>query len=174
MTVFSGALSEAFTPVSDIAFNVDRLETNPQLAMIARSTSASIHARFAIEIENRHGFVDLVMPYSMLEPVRTLLLQMFMGESFGRDNGWKKHFRDQLQRTEIRLDGVLAEMEIPLATALGWKAGTFIELNKSADGSADLLSGDMRLLSGHIGQSKGQIAIKIEKNIFDASEEQNA
>jgi flagellar motor switch protein FliM len=79
-----------------------------------------------------------------------------------------------LQRTEIRLDGVLAEMEIPLATALGWKAGTFIELNKSADGSADLLSGDMRLLSGHIGQSKGQIAIKIEKNIFDASEEQNA
>ncbi|GER08601.1 flagellar motor switch protein FliM [Iodidimonas muriae] len=171
MRIFSSTLSESFAPVSEIQFTPDRLETNPQLAMITRATSASIHARFSLDIEGRPGYLDLVMPYSMLEPVRALLLQMFMGESFGRDNGWKNHFRDQLQRTEIQLDGVLSELTLPLAEALQWKPGTFIELHKDLQGRADLYSDDVCLLSGQIGQSKGRIAIQIDESIFDTAKE---
>ena len=29
--------------------------------------------------------LELLLPYATLEPVRELLLQMFMGEKFGRD-----------------------------------------------------------------------------------------
>lgn len=171
MKIFADSLSEAFEPLSQIDFEIDRLETNPQLAMIARNTSASVHARFAVEIEERAGHIDLVIPYSTLEPVRNLLLQMFMGENFGRDVGWREHFNQQLQRTEITMDALLGELEVPLDEALAWKPGTFLELDKPADGNADLLVGDMRLFAGQIGQSRGKIAIKIDDSIFDASPE---
>ena len=40
-------------------------------------------------MEDRGGRLELLLPYATLEPVRELLLQMFMGEKFGRDTIWE-------------------------------------------------------------------------------------
>ena len=40
-------------------------------------------------MEDRGGRLELLLPYATLEPVRELLLQMFMGEKFGRDSSGK-------------------------------------------------------------------------------------
>ncbi|MDX1486325.1 MAG: flagellar motor switch protein FliM, partial [Alphaproteobacteria bacterium] len=84
-------LSSAFEPISPVKFQYDRLETNPRFAAIARPGNAAIMSRFRIDMEDRGGKIELVIPYATLEPVRDLLLQMFMGEKFGRDAIWESH-----------------------------------------------------------------------------------
>ncbi|MGE4561719.1 MAG: flagellar motor switch protein FliM, partial [Rhodospirillales bacterium] len=86
--VILGDLSAAFEPLSPVAFRFDRLETNPRFATISRPSNAAIVTRLRVDMEDRGGRVDLLLPYATLEPVRELLLQMFMGEKFGRDSIW--------------------------------------------------------------------------------------
>ena len=78
-------LTSTFDPLSPVTFRFERLETNPRFAAIARPANAAVLARLRVDMEDRGGRLELLLPYATLEPVRELLLQMFMGEKFGRD-----------------------------------------------------------------------------------------
>ena len=91
VTVVLNDLSAAFDPLSPVTFRFDRLETNPRFATISRPSNAAIVAKLRIDMEDRGGRLELLLPYATLEPVRELLLQMFMGEKFGRDSIWETH-----------------------------------------------------------------------------------
>ena len=55
------------------------------------------------------------IPYATLEPVRELLLQMFMGEKFGRDSIWESHLASELWMTDIEIEAVLDERRMRCA-----------------------------------------------------------
>ena len=95
-------LSAAFDPLSPVSFRFDRLETNPRFAAIARPANAAVLAKLRIDMEDRGGRMELLLPYATLEPVRELLLQMFMGEKFGRDSIWESHWRASCGRPRCR------------------------------------------------------------------------
>ena len=76
-------LSAAFDPLSPVTFRFERLETNPRFATIVRPGNAAVLAKLRIDMEDRGGRLEMLIPYATLEPVRELLLQMFMGEKFG-------------------------------------------------------------------------------------------
>src|SRR5687767_148250 len=79
----------AFRPLSPVKFNIDRMETNPRFAAISRPANAAILVRLRIDMEDRGGDLELLLPYATIEPIRGVLLQMFMGEKFGRDPIWE-------------------------------------------------------------------------------------
>ena len=86
----------AFKPLSPVKFNIDRLETNPRFAAISRPANASILVRLRIDMEDRGGNIELLLPYATIEPIRDVLLQMFMGEKFGRDPTWEGHLATEI------------------------------------------------------------------------------
>ena len=99
----------AFKPLSPVKFNIDRLETNPRFAAISRPANAAILVRLRIDMEDRGGTIELLLPYATIEPIRDVLLQMFMGEKFGRDPTWEGHLahrngpgRDRRRRRALR------------------------------------------------------------------------
>ena len=60
----------AFKPLSPVKFNIDRLETNPRFAAIARPANAAILVRLRIDMEDRGGNIELLLPYATIEPIR--------------------------------------------------------------------------------------------------------
>ena len=82
-------MTAAFEPLAPVNFSLDRLETNPRFAAIARPANAAILVKLRIDMEDRGGRTELLLPYATLEPIRKLLLQQFMGEKFGRDSIWE-------------------------------------------------------------------------------------
>src|SRR5258705_144778 len=103
----------AFKPLSPVKFNIDRLETNPRFAAISRPANAAILVRLRIDMEDRGGTVELLLPYATIEPIRDVLLQMFMGEKFGRDPIWEGHLATEIGQAEIAVDAVLYEAKLP-------------------------------------------------------------
>src|SRR3546814_2688471 len=95
-------LSAAFDPLSPVNFRFDRLETNPRFATIVRPGNAAMLAKLRIDMEDRGGRLELLIPYATLEPVRELLLQMFMGEKFGRDSIWENPLRSEEHTSELQ------------------------------------------------------------------------
>src|SRR3546814_18107033 len=93
----------AFEPRAPVNFSYDRIETNPRFATIARPANAAILARLRVDMEDRGGRLELMLPYATLEPVRELLLQMFMGAKFGRDSIWENHLATELWSTAVEI-----------------------------------------------------------------------
>mgnify|MGYP002515726226 FL=1 len=158
-------LSAAFDPLSPVTFRFDRLETNPKFAMISRPSNAAVVAKFRIDMEDRGGRIELLLPYAMLEPVRELLLQGFMGEKFGRDSIWENHLAEALWVSEIDLLAVLDRHMTSLKQGLNWKVGTRLLLNATPDSEVEMVCGDIPMFYGHMGRKNDYIAIQIEDKI---------
>jgi flagellar motor switch protein FliM len=156
-------LSAAFDPLSPVTFRFDRLETNPRFATISRPSNAAVLAKLRIDMEDRGGRLELLIPYATLEPVRELLLQMFMGEKFGRDSIWETHLAGELWMTDVQLSAELDQVTLPLQDVLSWKVGTRIMLNASPDDSVELKCGDIPMFQGRMGRKGGSIAVRIDR-----------
>ena len=158
-------LSAAFDPLSPVTFRFDRLETNPRFATIARPANAAVLVKLRIDMEDRGGRLELMIPYATLEPVRELLLQMFMGEKFGRDSIWETHLASELLVTDVDLAAVLDEITMTLHDVLNWRVGSRILLNATPDGSIELRCGDVSMFQGRMGRKGGHIAVRLEKEL---------
>jgi len=155
-------LSAAFEPLSPVTFRFDRLETNPRFATISRPSNAAIVARLRIDMEDRGGRLELLLPYATLEPVRELLLQMFMGEKFGRDSIWETHLAEELWMTEVDLEAVIDTQTMQLARVFDLRVGSRIMFGTSPDDPIQLQCGEVPLYTGRMGRKGQNIAIRIE------------
>ncbi len=158
-------LSAAFDPLSPVTFRFDRLETNPRFATISRPSNAAIVAKLRIDMEDRGGRLELMLPYATLEPVRELLLQMFMGEKFGRDSIWETHLAEELWMTEVEMEAVLDEQVMPLRDILNLRVGSKIMLNAMPDSTIELRCGDVPMFGGKMGRKGNHIAIRVDEKI---------
>ena len=159
-------LSAAFDPLSPVNFRFDRLETNPRFATVARPANAAILARFRIDMEDRGGRLELVLPYATLEPVRELLLQMFVGEKFGRDSIWEIHLANEMWNTDIDIEAVLDEQAMSLEDVMNLKVGSRLMFSVNADPKIEFRCGNVPLLSGRMGRKGDKIAILVEDSKF--------
>ncbi|MGH7027816.1 flagellar motor switch protein FliM [Brevundimonas sp.] len=155
----------AFEPLTPVHFNLDRLETNPRFAAIARPANAAILVKLRIDMEDRGGRVELLLPYSTLEPIRKMLLQQFMGEKFGRDNIWEGHLATELWTTETEVRCVLDEQQMPLSQVLNFKVGDTLMLNATPDSEVSVRAGAIPLTTGRMGRKGQHIAVRVEAPI---------
>ena len=155
----------AFEPLSPVTFKIDRVETNPRFAAIARNANAAILVKLRIDMEDRGGVIEMLLPYATLEPIRELLLQMFMGEKFGRDSIWESHLATELWSTQLQIDAVLDELEIPLSQAMNLEVGQTLMLNAKKNAKVDLRCGGISLIEGRMGRLGQNIAVQVSQTV---------
>lgn len=156
-------VSGAFDPLSPVTFRFDRLETNPKFATIARPANAAVVVKLRIDMGDLGGSIEIMLTYASLEPIRDLLLQMFMGEKFGRDPIWENHLGHELLQTTMKVDAVLGEVTVPLGDLLNLKVGSRIMLNTKPNDMVALRAGDITVFEGHMGSLSNKIAVRVEK-----------
>jgi flagellar motor switch protein FliM len=156
-------LCTAFEPLSKVSFVLDRIETNPRFATIARPANAAIVGRLRVDMEDRGGRIELLLPYATLEPVRELLLQMFMGEKFGRDSIWENHLASELWSTDVDIRAVLDQQVMNLRDVVNLKVGDTLMFNASPTTPVELRCGDVPMLVGRMGRVGSRIAIRIDQ-----------
>jgi len=163
-------LSAAFGPLSPVTFRFERLETNPRFATISRPSNGGIVAKFRIDMEERGGRLELFFPFATLEPVRELLLQMFMGEKFGRDSIWETHLAEELWKTDIELTAVLDQQVMPLGKVFDLKVGSQLALNATQHSSIEVRCGDVAMFTGKMGRKGDLVAVRISERQIKVSE----
>jgi flagellar motor switch protein FliM len=165
ITVVLQDLSDAFSPLSPANFRFERLEVNPRFAAVSRLSNACILSRLRVDMEDRGGKIELLLPYATLEPVRELLLQQFMGEKFGRDSIWETHLAEELRHTELALDVVLDEQAMPLAAIMSLQRGDRITLNVAPRAPVTLRCGEVPLFEAELGRRENRLAVRIGREL---------
>lgn len=158
-------LSTCFTPICQVTFRQERTEVNPRFAAISPFPNAAIVVKLRLEMDERGGCFEIVLPYSTLEPIRELLLQQFMGERSGRDNIWETHLEEELRETEIVLDAVLGEQTMRLSELLSLKVGSQIMFSLTADDPVELRCGGVPLFRAKTGNRRNRVAVQIEQKL---------
>ncbi|WP_439579872.1 flagellar motor switch protein FliM [Elioraea sp.] len=158
-------LSQAFDPLCPVNFRFERLETNPRFAVVSRLSNAAVLTKLRVEMEDRGGRLELLLPYATLEPVREMLLQQFMGEKFGRDSIWETHLAEELWETDVELSAVIDEQWTKLSDVMSWREGSRIVLNATAETPVSLRCGGVPLFQGRMGRRSGRMAVRIERDV---------
>lgn len=166
-------LSSAFDPLSPVSFRLERIETNPRFATITQANNAGVLVRLRIDMGDRSGRIEVMIPYATLEPIRELLLQMFMGEKFGRDTIWETHLTRELYQTDIQLSAILGETTIDLQQLVDMEPGSVILLNTQPNDLIEMRVGDHPMFMAKVGQKQGKIACSIEEYIEPSEEDDN-
>jgi len=164
-------LSAAFEPVVPVHFHFERIETNPRFAAIVRPGNACVVFKMRVDLEERGGTMEFLFPYATLEPARDLLLQMFLGEKFGRDSIWEAHLAREMMQAEVELQAVLEEFTLPLGQTLELREGVHIPLTVGPDSPVLLRCGDVPLFMARAGRRRNRMAVRIEERIPTRAEQ---
>ncbi|WP_068085672.1 flagellar motor switch protein FliM [Polycladidibacter stylochi] len=155
----------AFEPLSPVKLPLERLETNPRFAAISRPANAAILVELRIDMEDRGGKVEILLPYATLEPIRELLLQMFMGEKLGRDSIWEEHLASEVYSSEVNVDAVLYESQISLRRVMGFEVGQTLVFDVGPKDPIAIKSGGIPLTEGVPGSVGSNVSVEISRRL---------
>ncbi len=158
-------LAQAFQPIAPVQLRLERIETDPRFAAITRPGNACVLLRLRIAFEERGGSLAFLLPHATLEPVREILLQMFMGERLGRDTIWEQHLAREIGFAEVDLEAVLDEQLVPLERVLALRVGSVLPLAAAPDSPVVLRCGGVPMLRGRLGRVGDRVSIRIEERV---------
>ncbi len=153
----------AFEPVTQVNFKLERMETNPRFAAISRPGNAAILIELRIEMDDRGGKIEILLPYATIEPIREQLLQMFMGEKFGRDPIWEGHLATEIYAADVEIEAVLHEQELPLSRMLAMKPGDTVMFERQPSDPIRLRCGNVELTEAIMGHIGNHVSVRVTR-----------
>jgi flagellar motor switch protein FliM len=153
-------MSKAWDPVMKIQFGYHNHEINPQLANIVSPTEVIVVSSFQIELEGGGGELHVVLPYSMIEPVRSLLNAGVQSDLSEIDDRWSVLLREELLNAKIELNAIFLEKELKVEDLLDFKAGDIIPIEMPD--TILLMAEDMPIIRGQYGEHDGNAAVRVE------------
>lgn len=156
-------LKEAWAPVMPVEFEFLNMEVNPQFANIVSPTEVVVVSSFHVELDGGGGTFYVVMPYSMLEPIREILDAGVQSDKSERDERWIVSLREEVKSADVTLSCTLANTTLRLGELLNLKEGDIIPINYPE--KITIVAEDVPVFRGFYGVHKGTKAIKIDEII---------
>jgi flagellar motor switch protein FliM len=154
---------KAFEPLTPVHFRIERLETNPRFAAISRPANAAILIELRIEMDDRGGKIEILLPYATIEPIREQLLQMYMGEKFGRDPIWEGHLATEIFAADVEVEAILHEVQLPLSRVLAMQPGDTVMFERSPTDPVRLRCGDVELTDAIMGHIGNHVSVRVAR-----------
>ncbi|MEY2620938.1 MAG: Flagellar motor switch protein FliM [Pseudomonadota bacterium] len=157
---------EAWAPVTSVDFEHVSSEINPQFAQIADENDLVVLNRFESDHQSSTGgFIDLVIPYMALKPVRDLLrsrVQTGDGDEES-DKLWRQQLAAALYDSRLEMQILMGSVIQTAKQMQEMKEGDVIYFKKPDHARAVIR--DMPIFDVEIGTFGGQVAVKIVRAI---------
>jgi flagellar motor switch protein FliM len=162
LQVFFRSFKEAWAPLTAVDFEHVSSEINPQFAQIVDENDLVVLCRFESEITSQgSGFVDMVIPYVALKPVRDLLRSRVQTGDGNEDSDkvWREQLTDAVHDAELEIQILLGKLSVSLSQLQTMQPGDILPFKK-ADFARAMIE-DMPVYDVEIGAMGSQVAVKI-------------
>lgn len=154
---------EAWSPVMGVEFEYLDSEVNPTMANIVSPTEVIVVSSFHIEVDGGGGDFHVVMPYSMVEPIRELLDAGVQSDKMDTDVRWSMALRDEIMDVPVNLRAKLLDVDLSLRDLMELQAGDIIPIDVPE--SATVFVEDLPTYRAKMGKSGDNIALKITEKL---------
>lgn len=152
-------LHESWAPIKEIAIEHVSSEVNPSFANIVTPSEVVVVASFHIEVDGGGGDMHVVLPYSMVEPIRDILEAGVQSDRSDIDERWLVSMRECLLDANVTVSSVLSETTLSIREVNELKAGDIIPIDYPSEIIADVEG--VGLFRGGFGVSGGKNAVRI-------------
>lgn len=154
-------LQDSWHPILPVEFEFTRWEVNPQFASIATPSEVVVVTTFSLDLEGGGGDFHICMPYSMIEPIRDLLVAGMASDRIEVDQRWITALREEMQEAEVELRVNFTRVTLSLQQLLEMQPGDVIpiEMPEAVVASVD----GVPILSGGYGTTNEKYALKVKQ-----------
>ncbi|MFW1677680.1 flagellar motor switch protein FliM [Pontibacter sp. JAM-7] len=156
-------LEDAWRPVKNLSFEHMGHEMNPAMANVINPTEVVVVSSFQVDLEGGSGEFHVAMPYSMLEPIRDLLVSGFQSSEDERDERWQTALQRDILMAHLPVEMTIAHQEMTLRDVLELEAGDIIPVELPE--MFELKANKVPVFTCKLGQSRGNLALKIQGQV---------
>jgi flagellar motor switch protein FliM len=161
------ALSEAWSGIKALEFQIVATESNPQLVQIVPPNEVVVVIGFEMKMANRAGTMNLCIPYNVIEPIMDSLSSQswFNASKASKSPQYVSKIEHTLSRAPVTVTGLLAETTITLDDLMNLQVGDLIVTERPASSPVVLCVEGEKCFLSNIGQFKGQRALKVTRAV---------
>jgi flagellar motor switch protein FliM len=155
------AVQEAWAALMPVNIEFINREMNPHFANIVSPTEIVVVNRLRIDFDGRGGEIHLVLPYSMLEPLKDTLRAGMQSDRQDREERWSQILRNELEESQVDVTTQLCKAQTTVAKLIDMRPGDVIPID--FDGQAAVLADGIPLFWGELGQQRGHQVVRINQ-----------
>lgn len=156
-------LSEAWRPAYQVSFELVGTEMNPALANIVSGNDIVVVSTFQIDMEGGPGEMHITIPYSMFEPIKTLIHSGSHESNRSKDEAWSGAVVRDLKMAPVALNLKVLEHEMTLRDVMALQAGDVIPVEMPEYTRLEV--GGVPLYDCQLGQAHGNLAVQIKRRV---------
>ena len=151
-------LEKSWEPVMKLDFKYINSEINPQFANIVSPTEVVVVSKFKMELEGNAGEFHVVMPYSMLEPIREILDTGMQSDQVNVDHRWTNSLKDELKQAVVEIESTMCHKKMTLGDVLNLNAGDVIPIDMPE--LVTVCAAQTPIFRGVLGSSNGKNSVQ--------------
>lgn len=164
MVIFD-ELDANFARLTEVNFKVAAIENGQQVLTQFSGQTACARCEIDVKIGDAVGTIAIIIPISTLEPIRSKLTKMFLGDKLGGDGTWRDHIENNLTGSSVEVQAHISAVKTRLSDVLNWEIGTTIDLGLvEEDVEVTLFCSGLPIFYGRTGQTKaGKLAVRVSR-----------
>jgi flagellar motor switch protein FliM len=156
-------MADAFDPLSPTTLQFERLETNPRFATIVHPSDTIVVAKLRVDMEDRGGNIEIVLPLITLEPIKPLLSQSFIGEGYEKDTSWESYMSREVYQTDVTVEAVIGRKYVQMKDVFDLSVGKTLILDTLPDQEIVLSCRNVDVLKGKVGRVDDDMAVVVSR-----------
>lgn len=153
--------AKAWKPLHEVNVQFSRTEINPQFVNLAHPTEIIVIFKSNVDVEGTRGWMQVILPYAMIEPLRTKLSKGVVGDRVELEKLWRQNMQQKIIESMVEMTGVLGKVKMDIGNLLDMQVGDIVELNTALDEPVIMeVEGEEKFLA-RSGVCRGNKAIQI-------------
>ncbi len=157
-----GDLEAAWSVLQPAKVEVERVETNPQLAAVLLPSDQVLCIRLTVEMEVASGGMLLCLPLAMVEPFRDRLPGMG-SQPAGGDRRWMSDVLGHVLDAPVTLSVELGGAGLTVQDILNLEVGHLLGLDQAVDGLLLVKVEGVPKFLAHPGHANGKKAVRVAR-----------
>lgn len=166
---------EAWRQVVNIEPRLETIESNPQFTQIVPPNDMVVIITLQTRIAQTEGFINLCIPYLVLEPIMPKLTTSFWVASSIAKAGSRTNsalLQKKLERTMIPMIVELGHVTVTVQEMLDLTVGDVVRLDSKVSDELSVNIGQHQKFKGKPGSSNNRIAIQITQSVAEEEDGQ--
>lgn len=153
-------IHKAWQPVYEINPQYLRSETNPQFVNVPNA-DVVINTQFTIEVENAVGVLNIIIPYSMIEPIKQKLSISTQSDEMELDLHWIQRLKEEMLKAQVNILVELGRAQLTVKDLDNLKVGDVILLDSDANAPLTINIENVPKMKGKPIIHKGHVALRV-------------
>ena len=167
------AIEAGFAPAAPVSVSFERLLTLTDTFALGRRDMAAAAARFSLQLTAGPCQGLVVMPQSLLLPIRKELEREPEAEPASADRRWSNSIESGLRQTRLPVTAILEELSMSLGDVANFKVGGVLSLQSSDFNSVRLECAGRGMFLCKLGQNDGRYRLEIATSLAQPLEPSN-